>query len=225
MSERRDERLALALRQLPPGRAAELRRELAASGPERAEWLTDERALLALVEGLEPLTPPPGAEARLLARAAREIGPPQGPLPLPAPPRPLTLPPATPPTRRRWLLPALLAAALLAGVWWLRPANEFARYARQPGAQAYALTLDGGASARLLRLRGGEVVVSLPPPAQGGQVYQLWQLGPGAPVSLGVFERVLVVRGVPQGQTLAVSVEPPGGSPAPTTEPLFTHKL
>jgi len=68
------------------------------------------------------------------------------------------------------------------------------------------------------------------PPAADDRVYQLWGIQEGlAPVSLGTFQtgadgRALVVQAVPPGfdfQLSAVTDEPAGGSPQPTTTPFM----
>ncbi len=77
----------------------------------------------------------------------------------------------------------------------------------------------------------GSAVVTLggygAPP--GGRVHQLWLMRPGAqPRSLGLFEgdTPLVATGLGTSATsLAVTVEPAGGSPRPTTQPLVQLAL
>ncbi|MFF3502812.1 anti-sigma factor domain-containing protein [Streptomyces sp. NPDC003247] len=77
----------------------------------------------------------------------------------------------------------------------------------------------------------GEAVVTLSgygdPP--GGQVHQLWVMRPDAqPRSLGLFDHdtPLVATGLDQSSTsLAVTVEPDGGSPQPTTQPVVQLTL
>ncbi|MDX3797520.1 anti-sigma factor [Streptomyces sp. AK04-3B] len=62
-----------------------------------------------------------------------------------------------------------------------------------------------------------------------GQVHQLWLMRPGAqPRSLGLFasDTPLVATGLDKGATsLAVTVEPDGGSPQPTTQPVVQLTL
>ena len=85
------------------------------------------------------------------------------------------------------------------------------------GFRRYAAT---GASATLLVSRSGEAVLAarrLPPPA-AGTVYELWVIAGGRPQPAGLFRGPLatLTRPVPHGATVAVSVEPAGGSPRPT---------
>ncbi|GKQ36313.1 anti-sigma factor [Streptomyces sp. A012304] len=62
-----------------------------------------------------------------------------------------------------------------------------------------------------------------------GQVHQLWLMRPGAqPRSLGLFDgdTPLVATGLePAATSLAVTVEPDGGSPQPTTQPIVQLTL
>ena len=77
------------------------------------------------------------------------------------------------------------------------------------------------------------VMRSLPPPPKG-RVYQAWTLAPGAktvapsvtfvPDSHG-FVVVSLPEAAPSVAAVAVSVEPPGGSRAPTTKPTFVRPL
>lgn len=68
------------------------------------------------------------------------------------------------------------------------------------------------------------------PSAPSGRTYQLWGLNPGAaPVSLGTFDtgvngRVVALRSLPGGAAYArsaVTEEPDGGSPQPTSQPFL----
>jgi anti-sigma-K factor RskA len=65
-------------------------------------------------------------------------------------------------------------------------------------------------------------------PAPSGSVYQVWAITDGSPASVGFLEvpeegeasAEMDVQLV-DGQVVAVTVEPEGGSPQPTTEPIF----
>jgi anti-sigma-K factor RskA len=88
-------------------------------------------------------------------------------------------------------------------------------------------------SARLFwnPVRGTVVIVAFDlPPAPAGRTYQLWGIAPGGdPVSLGTFQTAadgtaLVQRPAPGGipfEVGAVTEEPAGGSPQPTTQPFL----
>ena len=82
----------------------------------------------------------------------------------------------------------------------------------------------------------GQVILAafqLPPAAQG-RTYQLWGIAKGgAPVSLGTFNTLATGEGrhvsqVPSGLTIsvgAVTEEPAGGSPQPTTAPFLVGQV
>jgi anti-sigma-K factor RskA len=93
------------------------------------------------------------------------------------------------------------------------------------------LTGDAG-QAKLLRVDSGEtIMVAQLPQLPPGRVYQLWRIeGQSAPASAGIFTvdqqgygAITIAPGQPPraGETFAVSNEPDGGSPGPTTEPII----
>ncbi len=94
-------------------------------------------------------------------------------------------------------------------------------------------TLTGdGSSASILRTHAGEtVLIAQLPPLQPGRVYQLWRIqGSNSPASAGLFHvgsqgyttAALPADQQPQaGETVAVTNEPDGGSPGPTSKPLI----
>lgn len=96
---------------------------------------------------------------------------------------------------------------------------------------------DQAPTARLLwdPSRGVAVLAAVRlPPAPAGRTYQAWGIITGQdPVSLGTFQpgadgRILVELTGPQGQAFelgAVSEEPEGGSPGPTTTPILVGTL
>ena len=96
-------------------------------------------------------------------------------------------------------------------------------------AQALLATLEGsGGSASILRTRSGEaVMIAQLPPLQPGRVYQLWRIqGSNNPASAGIFHvsaqgygtaDLLAVQQPQVGEIFAVTNEPDGGSPGPTT--------
>jgi anti-sigma-K factor RskA len=103
-----------------------------------------------------------------------------------------------------------------------------------PDVQAVSVTSAGpNPSARyFLDRRAARIVIAASslPPAARGRTYQLWGIETGkAPVSLGTFDsdasgRALVSLPVPAGLDIAVTAvtdEPAGGSPQPTTTPFL----
>jgi anti-sigma-K factor RskA len=90
--------------------------------------------------------------------------------------------------------------------------------------------------ATLFRDSAGEaVLVAQLPPLQPGRVYQLWRIqGQGTPASVGIFtvdQQGFGALALPpehqprSGDTFAVTDEPDGGSPGPTTEVLIAGTL
>ncbi len=137
-------------------------------------------------------------------------------------------------TRRRTQPLALiavlaLAAAVVFGIFSLnaeRRLNEL----QIAGAQQYRVP-DGDV------LKNGErvyLVMRTLPALPAGHVYQAWTLAPGAKsvapsVTFVPDDRGFVVVSLPQASAkisaVAISVEPIGGSQAPTTKPLFVQPL
>jgi anti-sigma-K factor RskA len=99
-------------------------------------------------------------------------------------------------------------------------------------AQALIASLSGDGSAAILRTRAGEtVLIAQLPPLPPGRVYQLWRIqGSNAPTSAGIFHvsaqgtSTFALPADQQPQTnevVAVTNEPDGGSPGPTSKPLI----
>nr|WP_283770021.1 anti-sigma factor [Mucilaginibacter sp. Bleaf8] len=72
---------------------------------------------------------------------------------------------------------------------------------------------------------------ALPAPDKGHQ-YQLWAIANGKPVDLGVFDaaeadstKMMEMKSTGEAQAFAITLEPTGGSPKPTTEPLVIAAL
>lgn len=148
----------------------------------------------------------------------------------------------------RWKWATSLAASIAAGLailllvpapQQLAPPGPAAVRPAQPGAaMTVAFAVNEGAqtlpavvdvSSKLLRLPSG-----LDVPA--GRVAQLWLLeGEAAPKPIGLFEptanglaaTVTLERAIPAGSVLAISIEPPGGSPTglPTGPVVATGEL
>ncbi|MBB3045416.1 anti-sigma factor [Nocardioides soli] len=155
------------------------------------------------------------------------------------------LPPETPVPRPRHrrvrLLVAAAAAVVLVGagaVAWQQPWADETSQQQPPTAQsvldaadALSTSLDfpGGASATVTHSDsvGRAVIVTskMPPPPQG-KVYQLWLDQPGeGMVSAGVMpvkedQTVLLSGDAATATGAGITVEPAGGSTAPTTDPI-----
>ncbi len=182
---------------------------------------------------LEPEELPEGAEEALLARIRREAAP-----DAPAEseePKVTPLPPRRP--RPTWWAGLAVAAALLLFVWFgfLQPRVEVWQAERrldavcaQPGAVCETLFDDEGrAIGRVAVAPDNRVSVLFaadPPPEQ---VYQAWEIVDGVPRSIGIWERrfLEVAEPLAEGSIFGVTLEPPGGSPQPTSEPIVVVPL
>jgi anti-sigma-K factor RskA len=151
---------------------------------------------------------------------------------------------ATPPrpprsARAPWFVAAACAAlAVTAGgiAWDQHVAAERAHQLATIVADATARrvtgrTAGGGTVAVVVSGDRAAVLAAAMPPLPSNRTYQLWLvqpagrvsslgLGPAAADAAGSWSRL--VTGVARGDVIAVSVEPPGGSPQPTTTPIIT---
>ncbi|PTA69555.1 anti-sigma factor domain-containing protein [Deinococcus arcticus] len=232
MNVNREDLVSLALGLLSAEEEVRVRAALNADPALQAAYSEDLDTLHRLPDSLPPAEVPEGALDRLMARVRAGESPAQAVQVEPSAPGPA--PVQLPPKPRRSLAPVLgalgLAAALAAGVLLLRPAppaDLLGDFRAAPGAVVTALApADGAAAGELIRLPDGRAYARLNTPAPAGRVYQLWRLENGQPVSVGVFSgQEIQWQGAQAGQTVAVSVEPPGGSPQPTTTPLLVQAL
>jgi len=200
----------------------------------------------AAVLGLAVATPPP---ARLRARVMDEIArtpqlSPQVPEQDDATPAVLPLQRRRVAAVNRAVALAAAAAVLLAGglgaIGWQRARDaerqrqELAQVlaiATAPGAERTSAPVTGGGSVTLITSGGGSAVLAngLADPGDG-KVYQLWinhpgeqdmrpaGIGPAGAAAAGNWMRL--VEGMQPGDAFALSVEPEGGSAAPTTDPV-----
>jgi anti-sigma-K factor RskA len=197
-----------------------------------AEWhiasrvRTWEGRLIPLALGLPPITPSQGVWERIEERIRTADIPPA------ATSRPRAARPAL-----RALAAVLVLCAIFAGgyvAWRMTESLRLQTVATIKGAQGsvvWSIQLD----AHRERLRAVALAGAAASP---GHSFELWALpaGKGAPVSLGVlpargqFERTLTVAqraALASAAQVAVSLEPPGGSPtgAPTGPVLFVAPL
>jgi anti-sigma-K factor RskA len=90
-----------------------------------------------------------------------------------------------------------------------------------------------GARAELVTLEGDRavLVVENMPPVPEGKTYQIWVIEDDVPKPSGLFEpkqdsvAAVVEHPLDEADTIAVTVEPDGGSTEPTTYPMLTAKL
>jgi anti-sigma-K factor RskA len=179
------------------------------------------------------LAPPPALRDRVLAEIATVR---------PLPPRPADVPaPAPAPTRRRRWVALTAAAAVVAvlgvgaAVWepWRDDTSQGPTAAElvinAPDAASETLTFPTGARAKLVRsasMHKALLVTSAMPAAPQGKVYQLWYAVPGqGMVSAGLMpakadQTVLLDGDAAEATAAGITVEPAGGSPQPTSDPI-----
>jgi anti-sigma-K factor RskA len=167
----------------------------------------------ALAYGAGPADPPPMLRDRILVAARAE--------------RPNVVP-----LRPRWVYPVAAVAAVAAcvaiglGVWNVSLHNSLSR---TQALQSIPVT---GASGSLVVGSNGSAALVLYrlDSAPAGKTYQAWVIrGKRAPVPAGLFRgggtTFVPIRGkVRKGSVVAVTVEPAGGSDAPTTKPFVVSQ-
>ena len=120
------------------------------------------------------------------------------------------------------------------GIGWAGPngcgaQREMAAIAEAPDAQSQTLEVEGGGEVTLVSSadqgRSGVIVEGLPELGTD-QTYELWYIDDAGADSAGTFDvsgsetwRVLDGSFTP-GVAVGITVEPAGGSPQPTTEPI-----
>lgn len=241
----REDILALALGQLGSADEQRVRAAIEADPALARDYRADLEFLHGLPDSLPDVPVPDGAEARLMDRLALETAAQASATPTPSqvpggsspnvPLYPAGQVPATAATVRsprglNWRLMLLsVVAALTLGVIFLRPPAEqslLSQYQETPGAQSQPLAANGQPLGELIRLPDGRAFLHLNALAPQDRVYQLWRIEGGKPISAGVFDgQGIVIPRVEAGQTVAVSVEPTGGSEQPTTTPILIQQL
>ncbi|MDX2390784.1 anti-sigma factor [Streptomyces sp. DK15] len=240
---------AYVLDALSPAERAAFEEHLATC-PDCAREVREFAATAALLGAAVSVEPPPGMRDEVLRRireAPAAPGTDRGPDPDRAPGSPARHAARGGRPWARWALAACLAAAAGLGgvaVWQFQEAEGARQEARRVEARAAALTqVLSAPDARLTSGRiadggTGTVVVSrdrdravfvpsgmtAPPP---GRVYQLWFADPGKGMRpAGLMDPArpdapALLAGAVGGATgIGVTVEPAGGSPAPTSDPL-----
>ncbi|WP_375463641.1 anti-sigma factor domain-containing protein [uncultured Methylobacterium sp.] len=137
---------------------------------------------------------------------------------------------------RRWRLAAAGAGLLAAGLALFVAVDRRSPDAVAPGTRYLAVVQGGGAlPAMVVRIDTAAGTAQVRPvgaEAPAGRSLELWYVGAGAaPKTLGLVGGAVTQVALPPGtaadDVLAVSVEPPGGSPsgAPTGPVVYTGKL
>jgi anti-sigma factor RsiW len=217
---------AYALDALDPEDAREYEAHLARCERCRDELATLSEAAGALAYATDAPLPPPELRARILQQARRE--------------RPNVVP-----LRPRWAVPVAAAAAVAAcaaialGIWAASLSNKLDRRTAALEQQARVSAILGDPRAQhssssdnrgtLVVAPSGEAVLVLNrlgrPPA--GRTYEAWIAGGARPEPAGTFDGggdvslVLLGRRVPRGAAVLLTVEPDGGTDAPTTQPFL----
>jgi anti-sigma-K factor RskA len=220
-----------ALHAVPESELADIERRVAASPPDVAQAFDDEvravRETMAVVSAATAVEPPDQLRDRLLTAVSGD------------PVRALR------PRIKRWQTVVLAAAAALAiglgalGVGLaLRPAPSPST-AEQVFAAPDVRTVSGqiptGGTATVVFSReknAGVLVMNNVAPPAPGTVYQMWLIGDKGPESAGTMDAkavapstTAVLPDLGHSQTLAFTVEPPGGSVQPTSTPFAKLSL
>ena len=211
-----DSLLAYALGTLTPEEAAEVEAHLE-THPDAARAVRGYLTTLSdLVLSLEPEPLPASAEEALLARVRGESKEGGGE----------RKDEEGVPSWRLWL-GAGMAAKVAAGLWLARSVHppevreRLRFYGAKPGAaEAPLLNPDGRPVGTRVTLPNRQVFLALDKEPPAGRVYQAWSLSEREARPLGVWESyTFLTEALTPGDSLAVTLEPPGGSEEPTSEP------
>ena len=225
-----------ALHAMPESERAEVDRRIAAAPPAVGQAFADEvravRETMAVLSAATAVEPPHDLRDRVLAGIA-------GAEPVAAPVTELR------PRVRRWQKVVLAAAAVLAvgagalGVGLaLRPAvspSTAEEIFAAPDVRTVSGDIPGGGTATVVFSRekdAGVLVMNGVSPPQPGTVYQMWLVDSDGPHSAGTMDAkavapstTAVLPDLGESQTLAFTIEPPGGSERPSGEPFAALPL
>lgn len=218
-----------ALHAVSVAEAADIDRRLASVRPDVAQAFADEvrsvRETMAVLSALTAVEPPETLRDSVLGAVAAD------------PVRQLH--PAAP-RRNRWRTAALAAAAVLViglgavGIGLaVRPNSPAQTTAEQvfaaPDVQTVSGNIPGGGKATVMFSKdrdAGVLVMNDVPPPKPGTVYQMWLVDKDGPHSAGIMDAkavapstTAVLNDLGSSKALAFTVEPPGGSPVPTSTP------
>ncbi|CAN5540514.1 anti-sigma factor [soil metagenome] len=199
---------------------------------ERVRELRGVAAMMALE--LDPVAPSPDLKTRILDSARADLAE--------TPPAPTDLAAERAWRAGRgdgawfpWAVAAVLAVALVASVAWilqLRNALD-----DRPQIERYTVaSVDSGPSVtgELVMLGEEEAFLALSGLSQleAGRVYQVWLIADNHPQSAGTFlpdlqgaAGIIVHGDVASSQLVAITIEPEGGSPQPTSDPIVVGEL
>jgi anti-sigma-K factor RskA len=221
-----------ALHAVPESELADIDRRVAAAPPDIAQAFADEvravRETMAVVSAATAVEPPNQLRDRLLSEVSTR-----------APVTPLR------PRIKRWQTAVLAAAAALViglgalGVGLTMRPEPSPSTAEQVFAAPDVRTVSGpiptGGTATVVFSReknAGVLVMNNIAPPQPGTVYQMWLIDDKGPHSAGTMDATAVAPSTTavlpdlgDSQTLAFTVEPPGGSAQPTSPPFAALPL
>jgi anti-sigma-K factor RskA len=224
-----------ALHALSDAEAADVDRRIGDAPADVAEAFVDEvravRETMAVIASATAVEPPAHLRADLLSKIVDD---PVRTLPVAAPP--------AQPRSRRWSAAVLAGAAAvvigLAAVGVgiaLRPAQSPSTAEQifaAPDVRTVSGEIPGGGTATVVFSReknAGVLVMNNVAPPEPGSVYQMWLVGSDGPHSAGTMDAeavapstTAVLPDLGASQTLAFTVEPPGGSTQPTS-PAFAE--
>ncbi|MFM9876391.1 MAG: anti-sigma factor domain-containing protein [Rhodoglobus sp.] len=239
---------AYALDALNANEREQLEAHLAGSEETRAEvtGLSDTAVMLGLA--VTPVVPPPALKASIMAQLATT---PQLAAEPPVAESPV-VGKAEARARARWFTrPAVALAAAATSVALIvgggvvstaitsnnfaaAQAEQLAAITAADDSQRQVITLDGGGTATLVwstELASSAVIVDGLKPLPASAVYQLWYIDAAGARSAGTFtvsaagSTARVLEGdLKAGDTIGVTVEPRGGSTAPTTDPVVVFE-
>jgi anti-sigma-K factor RskA len=210
------------------GLTSEREKEVAAylrQNPEDAAWVRDMFETLAAVAlNQEPVSVPASAESDLLRRIRQES-------------EAKAKPTASVPKRRNFWAQLGIGLALGVALFFvvqrflpqptLTAEQRLEQTCQEAGVTCEPLLDANNIEIGTLAKRPDNtlfVVFDAPPPS--GQVYQGWEIA-GEIASLGVYAgQVLeITQPLVPGSTFGVTLEPPGGSPQPTMNPIVTYEI
>ena len=226
-----------ALNAMSESERADVDRRIAAAPPALAEAFADEvravRETMAVLSAATAVEPPHDLRERVLAEIADTA--------------PSTAAPVVEmrPRIKRWQKVALAAAAVLAvgggalGVGLaLRPAatpTTAEQIFAAPDVRTVSGEIPGGGTATVVFSRekdAGVLVMNNVTPPQPGTVYQMWLIDADGPHPAGTMDAkavapstTAVLPDLGDSETLAFTVEPPGGSAQPTSQPFAALPL